>query len=163
MEKTVKERLIEFIEYKDISVREFERRCNLSYGYMKSLRHAPKNDKLSLILTAYPELNRSWLLTGEGEMLNGTGEAQHAPPPPKQQQEQPGMSAMLEVMRMQAESIQRQTESIYKQTESLAAKDRQIDELLSMLREQMRENKSAQSGSANRAGGVHHPRPGQPE
>lgn len=70
MEVSVKQRLMHFIESKNISVREFERLCGLSNGYMKSLRHAPKSDKLSAILSTYPELNDTWLLTGEGSMLN---------------------------------------------------------------------------------------------
>lgn len=70
METSVKQRIIQFIENKNISIREFERFCGLSNGYMKSLRHAPKSDKLSAILSAYPELSQSWLLTGEGSMLN---------------------------------------------------------------------------------------------
>lgn len=78
MESSVKQRLISYIEYKNISIREFERLCSLSNGYMKSLRHTPKIDKLSAILSACPDLNKTWLLTGEGEMLNGTA------PPPKQ-------------------------------------------------------------------------------
>ena len=70
MEVSVKQRLIEYIEKKGLSIREFEKMCGLSNGYMKSLRHAPKADKLSAILSAYPDLNRVWLLTGEGNMTN---------------------------------------------------------------------------------------------
>lgn len=69
MVTSVKERLMNFIESKGISIREFERECNLSNGYMKSLRHAPKQDKLSAMLSAFPDLNSSWLLTGEGSMI----------------------------------------------------------------------------------------------
>ena len=71
MEETVKERLKKFIAVKGISIREFERSCGLSNGYYKMLRSAPSVDKLSVILRAYPELSREWLLTGEGEMLTG--------------------------------------------------------------------------------------------
>lgn len=70
MEQSVKQRITSFIEYKNISIREFERVCGLSNGYYKSLRHAPSSEKLSAILRTFPELNRTWLLTGEGEMLN---------------------------------------------------------------------------------------------
>ena len=70
METTVKERLIEFIRYKKISIREFERLAGLSNGYMKSLRKSPTVEKMSSIVRAFPELNRIWLQTGEGEMLS---------------------------------------------------------------------------------------------
>ena len=70
MEQSVKQRIAFFIDNKNISIREFERMCGLSNGYFKSLRHAPSVDKMSAILGAFPELNRTWLLTGVGEMLN---------------------------------------------------------------------------------------------
>ena len=71
MEQTVKQRLIDFIKSKDISIREFERMASLSNGYIKSLRKSPTTDKVRSILLAFPDLNQQWLLTGEGEMLNG--------------------------------------------------------------------------------------------
>lgn len=32
-------------------------------------KYIPKRDKLVLLISAFPQLNESWLLTGEGEML----------------------------------------------------------------------------------------------
>lgn len=69
MERSVKERLTEFIQSQNISVREFERRADLSNGYLKSLRKSPTIDKMRSIISAYPMLNQDWLLTGEGNML----------------------------------------------------------------------------------------------
>ena len=37
---------------------------------MNSLRHSPKNEKIMKILETYPELNKIWLLSGDGEMFN---------------------------------------------------------------------------------------------
>ena len=71
---TVKERLMQFIDFKGISIREFERRADLSNGYIKSLRKSPTVDKMQNIIRAYPDLNQQWLLTGEGNMLK-TAEA----------------------------------------------------------------------------------------
>lgn len=70
MEVSVKQRLTDFINYKCISIREFERRCGLSNGYIKSLRKSPTTDKMLSIIRNFPEINQTWLLTGEGEMLN---------------------------------------------------------------------------------------------
>lgn len=61
----VKHRLIEFIESIGVTIREFERKCNLSNGYIKGLKHSPSANKLNGILKRYPQLNRVWLLTGE--------------------------------------------------------------------------------------------------
>ena len=67
---TIKERTLEFIKYKEISVKEFEIRCGMSNGYVSSMRKGFGADKLGNVLSAFPELNREWLLYGEGEMLS---------------------------------------------------------------------------------------------
>ena len=69
MEKTVRQRLIEYLEYKGIGRNKFETMAGLSLGYITKLKNAPGADKLVGILQAAPDLNRAWLLTGEGKML----------------------------------------------------------------------------------------------
>lgn len=64
-----KERLIEFIEHKGISVAKFEKMCGLSNGYVNNLKGNYGGKKLDDILTIFPELNRDWLLKGEGVMI----------------------------------------------------------------------------------------------
>lgn len=64
MESSVKQRLIEFIQSIGITIREFERECGLSNGYIKGLKHAPSVKKLDVIFVKYPQLDRNWLLTG---------------------------------------------------------------------------------------------------
>ena len=70
MEESVKERLIAFMKRNKISQGRFEKACGLSRGYINNLRHAPSSDKLQRIFSAFPKMSRTWLLTGEGEMLN---------------------------------------------------------------------------------------------
>lgn len=70
MELSVKDRINAFIQHKKISVRAFEMRCGFSNGYLRQLRNSPTVDKMEMILSAFPEINREWLTTGEGEMLN---------------------------------------------------------------------------------------------
>ena len=48
----------------------FEEKCGLSTGYVTSMRSGYGPEKLRNVLNAFPELNREWLLYGEGEMLN---------------------------------------------------------------------------------------------
>ena len=69
MENSVKQRLEAFIKMKKISVRKFEQRAGLSNGYMSQLRRSPTAEKIESIIDAFPELNRLWLLTGEGDMM----------------------------------------------------------------------------------------------
>ena len=55
-----------------ISRSEFERNSCLSNGYINNIREGMGADKVESVLRAYPQLNRNWLLTGDGEMLNPT-------------------------------------------------------------------------------------------
>lgn len=71
MDKSVKDRTIEFVKYKGITMKSFELKCGLSTGYVTSMRKGFGTDKLNNVLTAFPELNRDWLLYGEGDMLKG--------------------------------------------------------------------------------------------
>lgn len=54
----------------NISRAEFERRSGLANGYVKKLKGNLGDGKLNDVLTAFPNLNKIWLLTGEGSMLN---------------------------------------------------------------------------------------------
>lgn len=74
MENTVKERIKKFIGYKKISIRAFERTCGLSNGYINSIEQTIMPNKMKIISLHYPDLNTSWLLTGEGEMLKDGNE-----------------------------------------------------------------------------------------
>lgn len=69
MDNSIKERTFQFIKSQNIKVVDFERRCGLSNGYVAAMRKGFGREKLENVLKAYPELNREWLLYGEGEML----------------------------------------------------------------------------------------------
>ena len=74
MQETVKERLIQFIKYKQLSQKKFEELVGVSNGYVNNLKSQPRDLVLQKITQSFPELNRVWLLTGEGNMLK-TAEA----------------------------------------------------------------------------------------
>ena len=65
----IKDRIIEFCKRKGLSVRQFEIQCNMSNGYVSSMRKGFGAEKLENVLKAFPDLNRDWLVYGEGEML----------------------------------------------------------------------------------------------
>jgi phage repressor protein C with HTH and peptisase S24 domain len=64
-------RLIQFIAFLGISQRDFAKSCGFSTGYLNSLKNGtePGTGKMFKILSSYPQLNKQWLLSGEGEML----------------------------------------------------------------------------------------------
>ena len=67
---TIKDRVYAFIDYKGITVKRFEEVSGLSNGYVSSMRKGFGGEKLNNVLRSFPDLNREWLLYGEGEMLN---------------------------------------------------------------------------------------------
>lgn len=67
---SIKERTAAFIKYKGIPIKKFEEMCGLSNGYISSMRKGFGEDKLNNVLSAFPELNRDWLIYGEGEMIS---------------------------------------------------------------------------------------------
>lgn len=73
METNERQRLRSFIEYINLSNREFEINCSISNGYVSKDGNI-RNDIRERILAAYPELNRTWLLTGDGNMLNDSND-----------------------------------------------------------------------------------------
>lgn len=64
--KTVKERLIEFLKQKGIGQAKFAETVGLSRGFVNSISQSIQPKTLDRISIHYPELNRGWLLTGEG-------------------------------------------------------------------------------------------------
>lgn len=92
---TVKERINEFIKFKKISLRGFESQCGLSNGYLRQLRNSPTADKIETILSAFPELNREWLMTGEGEMLKESAKETENLNPPIEKGDKKGAGRMI--------------------------------------------------------------------
>jgi len=65
----MKERLVEFLAYLGVGQAKFEVKAGLSRGFVNTLKDNLTLKSLTKIETAYPELNISWLKTGEGAML----------------------------------------------------------------------------------------------
>ena len=68
----VKDRILLFIKAKGITTKRFEEICSLSNGYVSSIRKGLGVEKLNNVLTAFPDINREWLLFGEGSMLKSS-------------------------------------------------------------------------------------------
>ncbi|MBQ4063110.1 MAG: hypothetical protein IJC92_02390 [Bacteroidaceae bacterium] len=69
MQSDIQQRLISFIEYKNLSKNAFESKCGLSKRYVSNLKGVPGRLVIKKISVGFPELNISWLLSGDGEMI----------------------------------------------------------------------------------------------
>ena len=115
---TVKERLKQFIESKGISIREFCRRCELSSSYVSNMRNSISEKMLDKIAIQYPELNRAWLLLGEGTMTT--------------------LETDNSTLQNGCITIPAEAWAVIKQqAASLESRDNQINELIEMLKQQL--------------------------
>lgn len=76
------ERLKQYIDAKGITIAAFEREAGMSNAaFGKALKNngAIGTDKLENVLSAYPDINPVWLLTGNGDMLTSGNPAVTAP------------------------------------------------------------------------------------
>ena len=64
----IRERIKDYLSAKHLSVREFERICGLGNGVVSRLSKTTSPSTLNKI-ESNSDLNLTWLLTGEGEML----------------------------------------------------------------------------------------------
>jgi len=71
---SVKKRLKEFIKTLPIGEAAFEKKVGLSNGLVSNIGDGVRKVTMEKITSVYPELNSSWLLTGEGEMLKTKNE-----------------------------------------------------------------------------------------
>lgn len=63
-----KDRIKEFIDYKGISINQFEQSIGASNGYWRKVKNISAKI-VSDVLRVYSELSADWVITGEGSML----------------------------------------------------------------------------------------------
>lgn len=71
MKKSVNQRIRQIIESKSLSVNAFANAIGVAQGTLASMLNRgtePSNKTLNAVLSAFPEVNPDWLLTGSGEM-----------------------------------------------------------------------------------------------
>ena len=65
-----KERLLQFLRYKNQGQQKFEISIGISNGWVNKVGDSIRENTLQKIKEVYPELNIAWLKSGVGEMLN---------------------------------------------------------------------------------------------
>ena len=72
----MKDRIRQIIEWTNLSQQDFATRLGISPASLSSIftgRTNPTNNHVQAIHRAFPEINVSWLLFGEGKMMNADG------------------------------------------------------------------------------------------
>jgi len=70
----IKQRLVEFLQYKEIGQLAFENACSLSRGFVNKVGDSITVRSQERIQKAFPDLNMTWLKVGIGSMLNTPGD-----------------------------------------------------------------------------------------
>lgn len=65
---TSKQKIINYLAFKEISQRKFSLKTGLSEGILRAGKHLGV-DKMETIRAHYPDLNMNWVIFGDGEML----------------------------------------------------------------------------------------------
>ncbi len=73
---TVKDRIVYYLDYKHITKAYFCKAIGASPSFLNSMRKGLSTEKIDIVVSAFPDLNRDWLLFGEGPMLKQATQTQ---------------------------------------------------------------------------------------
>lgn len=74
MQSTVKQRLTEFLKFKQINQSEFTAKLGMSKAWFTNLKNGLNSETMSKLRELYPELNVNYILYGQGDMIiRGSG------------------------------------------------------------------------------------------
>ncbi len=68
-EETMKQRLITLLKAKHMTQTEFARHLGVTPTYIGAMRKGMPKERLKIVFDMFPDVNRDWLLYGEGEMF----------------------------------------------------------------------------------------------
>lgn len=73
-EETMKQRLITLLKAKHMTQTEFARHLGVTPTYIGAMRKGMPKERLKVVFDLFPDVNRDWLLYGEGEMFAADNE-----------------------------------------------------------------------------------------
>lgn len=123
-----------------MSQKKFEIACGLANGYVNNIRKSITIEKLQKITQQFPELNKTWLLTGEGMMINSVAQTVTniygggAAPEPEPRQSVIDQSSVINAL------IASNSAALDAKNETIAALGRELaakDSVVALLRQQL--------------------------
>jgi len=153
---SVGQRILEFINESGIMQKDFCEKAGISPPYLSQIKHGKHNpsfDMINKILNAYPELNRTWLLKGTGEMLNTLKGIENIKlkdtsmtqvPTPTYQSDNSLMTATINATRFEMlyEGEKRDTKRLSDENSQLRAKIEEANKRIEAMLEQIQESSS---------------------
>lgn len=133
MEETIKERLVAYLKFKGINKSEFGRIIGVSNAYISSIRKSIQPDKVEKIASSFPDLDVSWLVTGEGEMIKGGSVSQNAKGDNNTQIAGNGNNVNTTTLDKALDEIAEQRKLVAKSQEQVSKSQEQIDRLLAII------------------------------
>lgn len=114
---TTKERIIQYIESKGFSVKEFLEKTEIKRGFLDSdkLKATVSDIFITKIIAKYPDINLEWLVTGRGEMLKNTYSLK---PTTYQHDNIEDKNYMIEVQKKLIEKLEKEVKELQKQLEN---------------------------------------------
>lgn len=70
IDSKINERIAQYLSFKNMTAKTLEKVCKLGNGTIMKLSEKTRESTIDRIISQCPDLNRDWLITGEGEMLN---------------------------------------------------------------------------------------------
>ncbi len=120
---------MQYISYKRMTVQMFELKTGISNGAVAKMGDNTRRSTLDKISNKFPDLNKAWLLTGEGEMLNDTSSISNVA-----NSDRHGTSVAGNGNNVNATSaLEKALESLMEQQRITVKAQEQIDRLLALL------------------------------
>lgn len=128
MERRI-DRLVKYMEHKGLNDKQVTEQCLLSNGLIGKARQGRSDigmKAVDKILNVYLDLNRVWLLTGEGTMLNDNPGRTTPDPPPAKRKGCPSIDEMVERMEEILGMLEQERSAVAEQKKTIAMQEQTI-------------------------------------
>ena len=128
--QNIKNRLLFFLESQGIKKSHFEKTCGMANGYINSIVNSISPSKLELIAKNYPNLNTSWLMTGEGTMLRTDATSE------SREEAETEATDLVRELRRQLDEERRKNEELQRKTDAQQSTINSMAKTMEMMMEE---------------------------